>query len=193
MAFNMFANSTTKDYYKVLNLSNNADRKDIRAAYHELALRYHPDKTGGDALALCQFQAVQEAFDILGNPDSKSEYDQSRAPAAFNQAADEENADEDIDQMIWDGWQAPFNGQKSSLFYQSTGCVHTSISIVSAALTLVCIGLLTREAILVSLISSRLLRLSLRRLGNLYEPAGNSHSTTNLWLQSWRMLQLRQL
>lgn len=120
MAFNMSTNPS-KDYYSVLNLSKHADRKEIRTAYHALALQYHPDKTGSDLVALSRFQEIQEAFDILGDPDTKSEYDLACTSTAFSQHDDEANGDQDIDQKVWDEWQAAWDGQKASSFSKPTG------------------------------------------------------------------------
>lgn len=62
----------SKDYYKILGVSRNSTQDDIKKAYRKLALQYHPDK-GGDQE---KFKEVNEAYQILGNEQKRSQYDQ---------------------------------------------------------------------------------------------------------------------
>jgi DnaJ-class molecular chaperone len=59
------------DYYEVLGVSKNANDTDIKKAYRRLASQHHPDK-GGDA---AEFQKIQEAYEVLSNPQSRTQYD----------------------------------------------------------------------------------------------------------------------
>jgi molecular chaperone DnaJ len=59
------------DYYNTLGVSKTATPDEIKQAYRKLASAHHPDK-GGDT---AQFQKIQEAYDTLGNPQKKTEYD----------------------------------------------------------------------------------------------------------------------
>jgi len=59
------------DYYKILNVSKNATNDEIKRQYKKLALKHHPDR-GGDSE---MFKKVSEAYQILSNPERKSEYD----------------------------------------------------------------------------------------------------------------------
>jgi len=61
------------DYYKILEIAPNADEKEIRAAYRRLAKQYHPD--AGEGSSAEAFRAVQEAYDVLGDPARKQAYD----------------------------------------------------------------------------------------------------------------------
>lgn len=113
MAFNMFGLQTpVKNYYDILGIAETASVKDIRTARNNLALRYHPDKTAGDVVALAMFKDVQEAFECLSNPSTRDEYNVIRASREPD--SDHENVDFDIDQQTWNAWQASFTGRKTA-------------------------------------------------------------------------------
>jgi len=63
------------DYYKILGLDKNATAKDIKKAYRKLARRYHPDVNPNDAEAEQKFKEVNEANEVLGNPENRKKYD----------------------------------------------------------------------------------------------------------------------
>lgn len=67
-----------KDYYKILRLPYNADEKEIKKSYRELAMKFHPDKNEGNPLAEDHFKELQEAYAILSNPGRRSAYNQQR-------------------------------------------------------------------------------------------------------------------
>lgn len=75
-----------RDYYDVLGVSRNADASTIKKAYRKLAKKYHPDTNHGDARAEQMFKEVNEAYDVLGDPEKKKMYDQF-GHAAFDQNA----------------------------------------------------------------------------------------------------------
>lgn len=64
------------DYYKVLGVSPDASAADIRKAYRKLAKKYHPDINKEDPKAQERFQAINEANEVLGNPDKRKKYDE---------------------------------------------------------------------------------------------------------------------
>ncbi len=64
------------DYYKVLGLDKNASDADIKKAYRKLARQYHPDLNPNDASANKTFQQVNEANEVLSDPDKRKKYDQ---------------------------------------------------------------------------------------------------------------------
>ena len=67
----------TDDYYQILGVSKTASREEVQRAYRQLARKYHPDLNQNDPkVAKEQFQKVQEAFDVLGNPEKRQIYDQ---------------------------------------------------------------------------------------------------------------------
>lgn len=63
-----------KNYYQTLGVTPQASRSEIKLAYRRLALKYHPDKTGGDLLAEAAFKEVKEAYDVLNNAEKKQQY-----------------------------------------------------------------------------------------------------------------------
>lgn len=64
-----------KDYYEVLGIDRNADEAAIKAAYRKKAKKYHPDLNPGDAEAEQKFKEVNEAYEILSDPEKKQRYD----------------------------------------------------------------------------------------------------------------------
>ena len=70
--------SKQKDYYKILGVPRNASLKDIKRAYREKALEWHPDKHKGEeekTKAEKQFQLIAEAYEILSDTDLRGKYD----------------------------------------------------------------------------------------------------------------------
>lgn len=60
-----------RDYYEVLGVSRDASDSEVKKAYREKALKYHPDKNPGDAGAEAAFKEVSEAFEILSDEEKK--------------------------------------------------------------------------------------------------------------------------
>src|ERR1700680_4236621 len=68
--------ATRTDPYATLGVDRKATPEEIKKAYRKLARQYHPDRNPGDKKAEEQFKEVQEAYDILNDPNKKAQYDQ---------------------------------------------------------------------------------------------------------------------
>jgi curved DNA-binding protein len=64
-----------KDYYKILNVGKNASPDEIKKAYRKLAMKYHPDKNAGNKEAESKFKDINEAYDVLSDPEKRKRFD----------------------------------------------------------------------------------------------------------------------
>jgi len=64
-----------KDYYNILGVAKNATQAEIKKAYRKLAVKYHPDKTKGDKTASERFMEINEANQVLSDPEKRTKYD----------------------------------------------------------------------------------------------------------------------
>ncbi len=65
-----------RDYYEVLGVSRSAESAELKKAYRKLALKYHPDRNPDDKKAEEAFKEASEAYEVLSDPQRKSQYDQ---------------------------------------------------------------------------------------------------------------------
>ena len=65
-----------KDYYKILGVAKNADEKEIKKAYRKLARQHHPDVNPNDKAAEATFKEINEAYEVLSDPEKRRKYDQ---------------------------------------------------------------------------------------------------------------------
>ncbi|HTI39726.1 MAG TPA: DnaJ C-terminal domain-containing protein [Vicinamibacterales bacterium] len=65
-----------KDYYATLGLSKTSTDKEIKQAYRKLARKHHPDVNPGDKSAEAKFKEINEAYEVLGDPDKRKKYDE---------------------------------------------------------------------------------------------------------------------
>lgn len=88
-----------KDYYKTLGVTKTADVNEIKKAYRKLARKYHPDMNPGDQTAEDKFKEVNEAYEVLSDPDKRQKYD--RFGSQWQQYASSGGRPEDFDWSQW--------------------------------------------------------------------------------------------
>jgi curved DNA-binding protein len=69
-------NGQGRDYYQVLGVPRDANQKDIRSAFRKLARRYHPDVNPNNPEVTERFKEINEANEVLSDPDKRAKYDQ---------------------------------------------------------------------------------------------------------------------
>ena len=68
----------TKDYYKILHISENSTQEEIKSAYRRLARKWHPDIAGNSEDVIANFKDINEAYETLSNEIKKADYDKAR-------------------------------------------------------------------------------------------------------------------
>lgn len=100
-----------KDYYKVLGIEKSASQDDIKKAFRKLALKYHPDKTKGDKSAEEKFKEINEANEVLGDPEKRKKYDELGANYQYYQQYGNQSQGFD-----WSQYASPGGSQRSYSF-----------------------------------------------------------------------------
>lgn len=107
-----------KDYYKILGVSRNASVEEIKRAYRKLAMQYHPDRNPGNKQAEERFKEINEAYQVLSDPQKRARYDQlgesysrwaqSGAPGDFDWSAWTQPGAVDLEDLFGEGFSEFF-------------------------------------------------------------------------------------
>lgn len=91
------------DYYKTLGISKTASDKDIKKAYRKLARKYHPDLNPNDKEAEKKFKEINEANEVLSNPENRKKYDQYGAHWKNSEAYEQAKQQQQQQQRAYQG------------------------------------------------------------------------------------------
>ena len=107
------------DYYKILEIQNSASEADIKAAYRKLARKYHPDLNPNDENAKKKFQQINEANEVLSDPEKRKKYD--KYGKDWKHADEFEKANQQQSQSRTSGGQQSYgsSGGDFSEFFES--------------------------------------------------------------------------
>ena len=108
------------DYYKILGVDKNASQDDIKKAFRKLARKYHPDLNPNDPSAKDKFQEINEANEVLSDPEKRKKYDEY---GEHWKHADEFEAQKKARQHAGGGGGgfSGFGGDGGSYWYSSDG------------------------------------------------------------------------
>jgi curved DNA-binding protein len=101
-----------KDYYKILGVSKTAPQKEIKQAFRKLARKYHPDMNPNDPKAEERFKEINEAYEVLNDPEKRKKYDQLGADwVRWQQSGGR------ADNFDWSRWTGGAPGQGPNVRY----------------------------------------------------------------------------
>ena len=114
------------DYYKTLGVAKKATEKEIKSAYRKLARKYHPDVNPGDATAEKKFKELNEANEVLSDPEKRKKYDKYgkdwKHAEQFEKAEQQQRAyDQQGGRQSYSGGGAGYEGDFSDFFSSMFG------------------------------------------------------------------------
>ncbi len=99
-----------KDYYSTLGVAKTATEKEIKQAYRKLARKFHPDVNPGDKSAEARFKEINEAYEVLGDPDKRKKYDELGANWRMYEQAGASGGANPFVGGPYGGWNVNFGG-----------------------------------------------------------------------------------
>lgn len=108
-----------KDYYKALGVDKKADQDTIKKAYRKLAKEYHPDKHPNDTKTVEKFKEINEAYEVLGNPDKRKKYDQLSSRAERRSGGEFDPSDFGFNHSSYGGGQRYQSSSGFSDFFEA--------------------------------------------------------------------------
>jgi DnaJ-class molecular chaperone len=119
------------DHYQTLGVNQNASQDEIKRAYRSLAMKHHPDRTGGDDT---KFKEIQTAYDTIGDPEKRSQYDNPQPQmSGFNFNGGAPPGFEDILSQMFNGGNPFFgHGFRQPQMRNKTLNMQTTISLEDA-------------------------------------------------------------
>ena len=104
----------TRDHYKVLEVARDASTEDIQHAYRTLAMRYHPDRNASPEAA-SKMTAINEAWEVLGDPHRRRDYDAETSRPAANADISSAILLAAREQVLRGGWRVIEDGGRTLL------------------------------------------------------------------------------
>ena len=107
------------DYYKILGISKSATDKDIKSAYRKLARKYHPDLNPNNKEAEIKFKEINEANEVLSNPENRKKYDKYGKDWEHAEQFEKAQKQQQYQRSGQQRTQSDFSGSEYSDFFES--------------------------------------------------------------------------